>query len=113
MLRVRPTRRLLPLRVGRYRRYFRYALLVNIADMRHMQDMAPEPTYPVKKLVNLTEEQAQRISSYRFENRIASENEAIRRLIELGLDGATRAPAKNPEFQTEIRYQPRSGREEG
>jgi hypothetical protein len=47
--------------------------------------MAPEPTYPVKKLVNLTEDQAERISTFRFENRIPSENEAIRRLIDAGL----------------------------
>lgn len=77
-----------------------------------MKNMAPEPTYPVKKLVNLTEEQAQRISSFRFENRIASENEAIRRLIELGLSAGSRETPKSPGFQTEIRYQPRSGRED-
>lgn len=47
--------------------------------------MAPEPTYPVKKLVNFTEEMAARISTFRFQNCIPSENEAIRRLAERGL----------------------------
>ena len=47
--------------------------------------MAKEVAYPVKKLVNLTEEQGRRIADFRFENRIPSENEAIRQLIELGL----------------------------
>lgn len=50
--------------------------------------MANEPTFPVKKLVNLTEELAKRISDYRFDERLQSDNEAIRRLVELGLDAA-------------------------
>ena len=44
-----------------------------------------EAIYPVKKLVPLTAEMAERIRDYRFEQRIESENEAIRRLIEAGL----------------------------
>lgn len=47
--------------------------------------MSKDTIYPVKKLLSLTEDQARRISDYRFENRIASENEAIRRLLEMGL----------------------------
>lgn len=50
--------------------------------------MATTPSYPVKKLVNLTDEQAARISEFRFDRRLQSENEAIRRLIELGLEAA-------------------------
>jgi hypothetical protein len=42
--------------------------------------------YPVKKLLRLTEDQAKRIAEFRFAERIASENEAIRRLIELSLN---------------------------
>lgn len=49
-------------------------------------DMARDITYPVKKLVNLTDEQAQRISDFRFNQRLQSENEAIRQLIEMALD---------------------------
>jgi hypothetical protein len=54
--------------------------------------MVAEVAYPVKKLVNLTEELASKISSFRYEQRIPSENEAIRRLIEAGLR-AEAAPA--------------------
>lgn len=54
--------------------------------MRHSVDMQKDSTiYPIKKLINLTEEQAKQIADYRFENRLASENEAIRQLITLGL----------------------------
>jgi hypothetical protein len=45
-----------------------------------------ESIYPVKKLVPLTAELAERIRDYRFANRIDSENEAVRRLIEAGLN---------------------------
>ena len=47
--------------------------------------MSKKTAYPFKKLVNLTEQQAERIADYRFANRISSENEAIRQLIEYGL----------------------------
>ena len=48
--------------------------------------MNKDTVFPVKKLVNLTEDQAKRISDYRFEKRLPSENEAIRMLIQIGLD---------------------------
>ena len=48
--------------------------------------MSRAPSYPIKKLIALSEEQADRISDYRFRERIASESDAIRKLIELGLD---------------------------
>jgi len=51
--------------------------------------MARETAYPVKKLVNLTEDQAKKISDFRFNHRLQSENEAIRHLIELGLAAKT------------------------
>jgi hypothetical protein len=44
-----------------------------------------ETVFPVKKVLNLTTEQAERIREYRFAHRIESENEAIRRLIDAGL----------------------------
>ena len=52
-----------------------------------------ETVYPVKKLVPLSAEMAEAISEYRHQQRISSENEAIRRLIELGLG---KAPASTP-----------------
>ncbi len=56
--------------------------------------MAKPLTYPVRKLVHLSDAQAERISTFRFESRITSENEAIRRLIELGLESAKQQEVK-------------------
>jgi hypothetical protein len=56
--------------------------------MLYLQAMSKDTVFPVKKLVNLTEDQAKRISDFRFEKRLASENEAIRVLIGLGLDAS-------------------------
>jgi hypothetical protein len=47
-----------------------------------------EVVYPVKKVVALTNEMADRVRDFRFKQRLDSENEAIRRLIELGLKAA-------------------------
>jgi hypothetical protein len=56
--------------------------------MLYLQAMSKDTVFLVKKLVNLTEDQAKRISDFRFEKRLASENEAIRVLIGLGLDAS-------------------------
>lgn len=64
--------------------------IVNIDNMRYIWNMSKETVYHIKKLVNLTDEQAKRISDYRFAKRLSSENEAIRQLIELGLDASER-----------------------
>jgi len=56
--------------------------------MRYFQPMSKDTVFPVKKLVNLTEDQAKQISDFRFEKRLPSENEAIRILIKLGLDAS-------------------------
>lgn len=58
--------------------------------MLYLWVMSKDTVFPVKKLVNLTEEQAKRIADFRFENRLASENEAVRVLIELGLDASAK-----------------------
>jgi hypothetical protein len=47
-----------------------------------------ETVYPIKKLVPLTAAMAEAISEYRHQQRISSENETIRRLIEAGLKSA-------------------------
>jgi hypothetical protein len=44
-----------------------------------------ETVFPVKKVIALSNDMAKRIRDYRFTERIESENEAIRRLIEAGL----------------------------
>ena len=50
--------------------------------------MPPPTLYPIKKLIAITPETAQAIEDYRFENRLKTEAEAIRRLIETGLGKA-------------------------
>jgi len=50
--------------------------------------MPAEKFFRVKKLLSLTEDQARRVSEFRFDQRLPSENEAVRRLIELGLKAA-------------------------
>lgn len=50
--------------------------------------MAAEIIFPVKKLIRITDDQEQRIADFRFSHRLQSETEAIRRLIELGLEAA-------------------------
>jgi hypothetical protein len=57
--------------------------------------MPGETQYPVKKLVPLTEDLAKRVATYRFDERLPSENEAIRRLIELGLKAHAEKAAPN------------------
>ena len=50
--------------------------------------------YPVQKRVNMSEELSKRIEDYRFDNRIRSENAAMRELLELGLEAAAQAAKK-------------------
>jgi len=47
--------------------------------------MSRPSTAPIRKQVNLPPDVARKVDDYRFENRISTESEAIRRLIELGL----------------------------
>ncbi len=61
--------------------------------MGNIADMATEIIYPIKKLAYLTEEQARKISDFRFRYRLQSENEAIRRLLELGFEAAEQKEA--------------------
>ena len=48
--------------------------------------MAADTPFPIKKPVNLTADQARLISDSRFAQRLKSENEAIRTLIQRDLD---------------------------
>jgi hypothetical protein len=60
-------------------------LIINITDMLYISGMAPPLKFPVKKLVNLTDDQAAQVTEFRYDHRLPSDNEAIRRLIEMGL----------------------------
>ena len=74
---------------SQYGPYNLYSSIVNIARMGNIAAMA-EIIYPIKKLAYLTEEQARAISDFRFAYRLQSENEAIRRLVDLGLEAVKR-----------------------
>jgi hypothetical protein len=56
--------------------------------------MAKPTEFPVKKLIYLTEAQAKSVTEYRFDQRLTSDNEAIRRLIEAGLEKQPKAKAR-------------------
>jgi hypothetical protein len=63
--------------------------------------MAASPTLTVRKLLSITPELAIAIADYRFQHRIATESEATRRLIEIGLATAAKAqPSKQPGKQS-------------
>ena len=50
--------------------------------------------YPVKKLLRMTDEMAQRISKCRYDSRLPSESETIRRLLTVALDTLDRQREK-------------------
>lgn len=53
-----------------------------------------QTVFPVKKVVGLTTGMAEAISEYRHREHISSENEAIRRLIEAGLQAGDKIPIR-------------------
>lgn len=61
-------------------------------DMRYIGHMAKPAMLTAKKLVALDPEMVRQIEDYRFAARIKTESEAIRRLIELGLEAARSKP---------------------
>jgi Arc/MetJ-type ribon-helix-helix transcriptional regulator len=48
----------------------------------------------VRKVANMTPALAARVEDYRWENRFERESEAVRRLIELGLDAVAERPSR-------------------
>lgn len=59
--------------------------IVNRKNMRYMFAMAKNSKFPSRKLAYFSDEMAKAIDDFRYENRIPSENEAIRQLIHTGL----------------------------
>ena len=59
-----------------------------------MGDMTAGPVLTVKKLVAMTPDLAKRIAAFRFEQRINTEAEAIRTLIERGLASVAKKPKR-------------------
>ncbi len=60
--------------------------------MQYITCMAVNSDTNVRKLVTLPKTLVQAIDDYRFEQRIKTEAEAIRRLIELGLEASKAQP---------------------
>lgn len=54
--------------------------------------MARPKIMATRKIVSLSPQLAQAVEDFRFENRIGSEAEALRRLIELGLEASKTKP---------------------
>jgi len=54
--------------------------------------MAVNPDTTVRKIVSLPKELWEEVSDYRFDNRLGTEADALRRLIQLGLDAAKASP---------------------
>jgi hypothetical protein len=78
--------------------------------MPHIQNMAHDPIFPVKKLVNLTDEQSKLINDFRYDHRLPSDNEAIRLLIDRGLaSNPTPASASPPAGEPAPVIEPPSG----
>jgi hypothetical protein len=60
--------------------------LVNAIDMCYISGM--ETTYQIRKALQFTSEQWERVRAFRFDQKIDTEAEAVRRLIDLGLEAA-------------------------
>jgi hypothetical protein len=65
-------------------------LLSARGDIVYITGMAVDPEKTVRKLVSLPIPMVQAIADFRFQQRISTESEAIRRLIEAGLDRESR-----------------------
>jgi hypothetical protein len=69
-----------------------------------------ETAYPVRKALGFTAEQWERVRAFRFGHRFGTEAEAVRRLLDLGMEAVARGLLQaHPEGQD----RPRSPREGG
>lgn len=53
-----------------------------------------ETAYPVRKALQFTAEQWEQVRAFRFDQRIGTEADAVRRLLELGLQASARQSAE-------------------
>ena len=74
--------------------------LVNSTDSTYITRMAVNPDRLTRKLVSIPNELLKAIEDFRFQQRIKTESEAIRRLIEAGLSGQA-APKPEPSSASE------------
>jgi hypothetical protein len=72
-------------------------VIVFPSELQHIFDMQNDsPKLPIKRLLAFSTDQAKAIADYRFEQRLRSEREAVRRLIALGLAAAASNPKRLP-----------------
>ena len=64
----------------------------SITDATNITSMVVNPDSMVRKIVTLPHSMVEAIATFRHANRISAESEAIRRLIDLGLRAADKAP---------------------
>ena len=69
------------------------APIVNAIHMAYIIGM--ETAYPVRKALQFTAEQWEQVRAFRFDAKIDTEAEAVRRLIEFGLQAAKIEPAQH------------------
>jgi hypothetical protein len=67
--------------------------IVYSRNIFYCRRMARPKTYPIKKVIGFDPEMLERIRNFRFDQRIDTESDAIRQLIETGLG---KAPASGP-----------------
>lgn len=72
--------------------YIAHIRIVNMWYEGYIGLMAKAPVLTVKKLIAMSPDMVAAIDDYRFAERIGSEAEAIRRLIELGLQASKAEP---------------------
>ena len=64
--------------------------LADIAGIAYVPGMSSETAYPVRKALGFAAGQWERVRSFRFEHRFATEAEAVRRLLDLGMEAVAR-----------------------
>jgi hypothetical protein len=72
--------------------------------------MATTPSLTVRKLLSITPELAKAIADYRYQERIPTESEATRRLIELGLETVSKLQPANAPVGERIARRPTRAR---
>ena len=58
------------------------------ADPAAYLSLMAERAFPVRKMLTFTDEQWEQVRKFRFANEIETENEAVRQLIDLGLQAS-------------------------
>lgn len=69
-------------------------MVVSAIDIIYIRRM--ETAFPVRKALQFTLDQWEQVKAFRFDQKIGTEAEAVRRLIELGLTTSSSSKKKLP-----------------